>query len=105
MNHKTKKYTIMGKELKGFSLDNTNRKYLDEVVIKGLSYTLNMLITKCRELNLSVNFSRKFENLDSSTSANLDVENIEFINSIQVSSFSFTLNCLIQTAKEQGIKP
>ena len=93
------------KKLKGMVMDSASRIYLESVVIKGLSNTLNMLITKFRESNLAVNFSRKLDNLENPTSVNLDKENIDFVESIEVNSFSFTLNCLIQTAKEQGVTP
>ena len=93
------------KKMKSLLLDKENRDYLESVVSKGLSHTTNMLITRFRELALVVNFGQKFENLGKTTALNLGVENIEFVESIKQNSFSFTLNCLIATCKEQGVKP
>lgn len=93
------------KKTKGIAFDSLNRAYVESVVSKGLSHTVNVLITRFREQNLSVNFAFKFENLQPTTALNLSVENIDFVESIKQNSFSFTLNCLIATAKELGIKP
>lgn len=93
------------KKTKGIAFDSSNRKYVESVVSKGLSHTVNMIIARFREQNLVVDFGRKFDNLQPTTALNLSIENIDFVEIIKQNSFSFTLNCLIATAKEQGIKP
>lgn len=93
------------KTMKSIILDGTTKEYLDGVVSKGLSHTANMIITRFRGLGLVVNFGRTFEKLEHKTAVNLSVENIDFVESIKQNSFSFTLNCLFATAKENGVKP
>lgn len=93
------------KKTKGIAFDSQNRKYVESVVSKGLSHTVNMLISRFRENGLVVDFGRKFEDLQPTTALNLSIENIDFVESIKQNSFSFTLNCLIATAKENGVKP
>ena len=91
-------------KLKGFSLDKSSIEYLETITIKNQTYTINELITKFKETGLQINNKRKFAELQPPTSAKLDTTNIEFLESIKVASFAFTLNCLIQTAKEQGLE-
>ena len=91
-------------KLKGFSLDKSSVEFLETITIKNQTFTINELITKFREQGLQVNFKRKFAELQPPTSAKLDTTNIEFLESVKVASFAFTLNCLIQTAKEQGLQ-
>lgn len=93
------------KKTKGIAFDSQNRTYVESVVSKGLSHTVNTIITRFRELGASVDFGRKFSELQPTTALNLSIENIDFVESIKQNSFSFTLNCLIATAKERGIKP
>lgn len=93
------------KKMKSVLLDTTTKDYLDSVVSKGLSHTANMVVTRFRGLGLVVDFGRKFDKLEHNTGVNLSKENIDFVESIKQNSFSFTLNCLIATAKERGIKP
>lgn len=93
------------KKTKSLHFDSSTKDYLKSVVSKGLSHTANVIIGIFREQNLSVNFSFKFDDLLPTSGLNLSVENIDFVESIKQNSFSFTLNCLIATAKERGIKP
>lgn len=91
--------------LKGFSLHPENETYLKSVIVKSRSKTLNLLISAFRERGLVINFNRSFANLESPTSAKIDFENLEYLLGNTVSSFSFTLNCLIATAKDNSVKP
>lgn len=93
------------KKTKSLHFDSTTKDYLDSVVSKNLSHTTNAIITRFRELGLVVDFGRKFENLQPTSGVNLSIENIDFVENIKQNSFSFTLNCLIATAKENGVKP
>jgi len=89
---------------KSFVLDNENLEYLNTVISKNLSNTIDNLVSKAREQSLQVDFVRKFENPTKNIGCVLSPENVEFIESIKNNSFGFTLNCLIATVKDSEQK-
>jgi hypothetical protein len=93
-------------KMKTVLLSGTAKEYIQSVLSKSASNTVNSLISHFRENNLStsIDFVRKLE-IEQQTGFNLEIQNVDFIDSIKRGSFSFTVNCLILTAKELGIKP
>lgn len=92
------------KKTKSFSLDATCTGYLDTIIIKSKNVTINELIKKFREQGLQIDFNRKLNDLEQPTTANLDIENVDFITTKKIGGWGFTLNCLILTAKELNLQ-
>lgn len=84
-------------------LGNAELDYLNKIVIKSLTTTINKLIKYFWDNGLPVTTSgRRFEDTVK-FGVSIHTENIKYIESIKVVSKSFTLACLIATAREMQI--
>lgn len=78
-------------------------EYIQKVYTKSLSSTLNLLVAHFRINNIPIGTSGR-SGESKLMQFGVSQENLEFLNSVTVMSRSFTIACLVATARELDIK-
>lgn len=77
--------------------------YINSICVKSVANTINSLVTIFREKSTPINFVQRIENAKMMR-VKLSVENANYIADQKLISKSYTLSCIIATAKELDIK-
>lgn len=78
--------------------------YLDSIFVKSLSTTINKLVSFFRENDIKINVSGQKIESPKKHLVGISSENNDYINANKAVSKSFTIVCIIATAKDLDIK-